>query len=134
MIKPVLLLFCNMAGNKCWRRKRRWLITKAIIKKLLIYVNRCLRNILGISWPNIISNDNLWQKTNQENVHMEIKRSKYRWLIHILRKPLNAPSIFVLLLNLQRNRLRGKLRTTWRRNVFDETTPVTSNGLVHPIL
>lgn len=31
-------------------------------------------NVLGMWWPNIISNNNLWQQIKQDNVDTEIKK------------------------------------------------------------
>jgi len=49
-------------------------------------VNRCLRYILRIWWPNIISNKDLWKVTREEVINLEIRKRKYRWIGHTLRK------------------------------------------------
>jgi hypothetical protein len=49
-------------------------------------LNNCLRCILNIRWPEKISNKDLWQKTNQPPVEEELKRRKWRWIGHTLRK------------------------------------------------
>jgi hypothetical protein len=49
-------------------------------------VNRCLRYILRIWWPNIISNKDLWKVTGQEHINLEIRKRKFRWIGHTLRK------------------------------------------------
>ena len=41
-------------------------------------VNRCLRYILRIWWPNIISNKGLWKVTGQEDINVEIRKRKFR--------------------------------------------------------
>lgn len=41
-------------------------ITTTILNKLQAFINRCLRHLLGIYWPNIISNANMWELTKQE--------------------------------------------------------------------
>jgi hypothetical protein len=52
----------------------------ACVKSVLLYgcelqafVNRCLRNILGIWWPQIISNKELSERTGQSKIDVEIK-------------------------------------------------------------
>ncbi|RUS82525.1 hypothetical protein EGW08_009697 [Elysia chlorotica] len=53
-----------------------WRVTKTNSKKIQGFTNRCLRNILGIHWPEVISNEELWEKTRQTPVETEImKRS-----------------------------------------------------------
>jgi len=49
-------------------------------------VNRCLRFILRIWWPNIISNKDLFKATGQEDINLEIRKRKFRWIGHTLRK------------------------------------------------
>jgi hypothetical protein len=50
------------------------------------FVNRCLIYILRIWWLNIISNKDLWKITGQEDINLEIKKRKFRWIGHTLRK------------------------------------------------
>ena len=42
--------------------------------------------MLRIWWPNIISNKNLWKVTGQEDINLEIRKRKYRWIGHTLKK------------------------------------------------
>jgi len=49
-------------------------------------VNRCLRYILRIWWQYIISNKDLWKVTVQEDINIEIRKRKFRWIGHTLRK------------------------------------------------
>ncbi|VDP81586.1 unnamed protein product [Schistosoma mattheei] len=42
-----------------------WRTTKAVIKKIQVFINSCPRKILPIRWPNTISNNLLWERTNQ---------------------------------------------------------------------
>jgi hypothetical protein len=50
------------------------------------YFNQCLRYILRIWWPNIISNKDLWRVTGQEDIYLEIRKRKFKWISHTLRK------------------------------------------------
>lgn len=109
-IKPILLY-----GSETW------MTTEDLKKKLQTFINRCLRNIVGVWWPNRISNEELWQRTGQESIMKEIKKRKYGWLGHTLRKPRNTPSHSVLDWNPQGKRSRGRPRATWRRTVSEET-------------
>ena len=64
-VKSVLLY-----GSETWR------ITAASMKVIQVFLNRCLRNIIGIKWPIKISNQNLWQRTKQEPVTRTITTRK----------------------------------------------------------
>jgi len=74
-VKSVLLYGCET-----------WLVTNEIQRKIQTFVNGCLRFILRIWWPNIISNKDLWKATGQEDINLEIKKRKFRWIGHTLRK------------------------------------------------
>ncbi|VDP56064.1 unnamed protein product [Schistosoma margrebowiei] len=74
-VKTVLLY-----GAETWRT-----IT-AIIKKVQVFINSCLRKILNIHWPDIISNSLLWERTNQLPAEDEIRKRRWKWIEHTLRK------------------------------------------------
>ena len=50
------------------------------------FINRCLRNILRIWWPNKIRNEELWARTKQLPTTTQIKQRKWKWIGHTLRK------------------------------------------------
>ena len=75
-VKSVLLY-----GSETWR------LTKKIITQLQTFINRRLRYILGVWWPRKISNEELWQCTQQERIEVTIRRRKWQWIGHTLRKP-----------------------------------------------
>ncbi|VDP63732.1 unnamed protein product [Schistosoma curassoni] len=70
-------------GEKTWRN------TKAIIQKIQVFINNCLRKILQISWPDTISNNQLWERTNQIPVEEEIRKKHWKCIGHTLRKAPN---------------------------------------------
>jgi hypothetical protein len=45
---------------------------------IVLYINR--------RWPDMISNKNLWNVTNQQPMGNRIKERKWRWIGHTLRK------------------------------------------------
>ena len=67
-------------------RCETWLVTNEIQCKIQTFVNRCLRYIYRIWWPNIISYKDLWKVTGQEDINLEIRKRKFRWIGHTLRK------------------------------------------------
>ena len=74
-VKSVLLYGCET-----------WIVTNEIQRKIQTFVNRCLRYTLRICWPNIISNKDLWKATGQEDINLEIRKRKFIWIGHTLRK------------------------------------------------
>ena len=106
-VKSVLLY-----GSETWR------LTKKIITQLQTFINRRLRYILGVWWPRKISNKELWQRTQQERIEVTIRKRKWRWIGHTLRKPASNITHLSLEWNPQGVRLRG--RPSWRRTIQQE--------------
>lgn len=110
-VKSVLLYGCTT-----------WKVTATITSKLQVFINRCLRRILRIFWPNTISNEDLWRKTGQVDIGTLIRRRKWEWIGHTLRKPDDNIAKKALRWNpiTQSGRTAGRPRQTWRRTVDAE--------------
>ena len=108
-VKSVLLY-----GAETWR------MTRKNISKLQAWTNKKLRYILGIWWPRRITNEDLWRRTKQEELEITIKRRKWRWIGHTLRKPPESITRQALEWNPQGHRRRGRPRHTWRRTMNEE--------------
>ena len=108
-IKTILLYGCET-----------WKTTKHLVNKIQVFTNTCLRQILKIRWPEKITNTALWEKTNQTPMESELKKRKWCWIGHTLRKPAHSITRQALQWNPQGKRKVGKPRYTWRRNVQAE--------------
>ena len=97
-----------------------WCVTKTSTKNLQTFTNRCLRNILNIRWLEVVSNEELWNKAKQTHIKMEIKKRKWGWIGHTLRKPVYNISRQALEWNPQGNRKVGHPKQTWRQSTKDE--------------
>jgi len=64
-----------------------WRVTRSISKKLQIFTYQCLRRIIKIYWPEKISDRELWARTKQDWIPVEIARCKWNWIGHTSRKP-----------------------------------------------
>jgi hypothetical protein len=106
IVKPILLY-----GAETWRT------TVAIMKKIQVFINTCLRKILHIHWPVTISNQELWQRSKQLPAEGEIRKRRWRWIGHTLRKPASSITRQALTWNPQGKRKRGRPRNTWRREL-----------------
>ena len=105
-IKSVLLY-----GSETWR------LTKALLSEVQSFLNKRLRQILSIFWPNVITNEELWARTGQEHVETTIKRRKWKWIGHTLRKVPNNATCMAMEWNPQGRRSRGRPKQSWRRTV-----------------
>ena len=101
-------------GSETWR------ITKVSIRKGQVFINKCLRRILRIWWPEKISNEDLWRVTDQEPVEWIVSRRKWTWIGHTLRKPKDHITRQALTWNPSGKRRRGRPKKTWRRCVEED--------------
>ena len=108
-MKSVLLY-----GSETWR--------EAVTSKKCIqtFVNKCLRNILNIRWPNTISNKELWRRTQQQPISQTIRSRKLRWVGHTLRKTETNITKQALEWNPQGHRKQGRPKNTWLRGLHTE--------------
>ena len=105
-VKSVLLY-----GSETWRE------TKTLSKRLLVFIQSCLRQILHIRWSDHVTNETVLQRTAQEPITTTIKRRKWRWVGHALRKDQNSISRRALDWNPQGHRKRGRPSATWKRSL-----------------
>ena len=89
-------------------------------RRIQTFINRCLRRILQIRWPETISNEDLWEQTRQKPIEIQIKTRKWRWIGHTLRKTEGAVEKQALDWNPQGARRRGRPRITWKRSIAEE--------------
>ncbi|VDO57002.1 unnamed protein product [Schistosoma margrebowiei] len=115
-VKAVLLY-----GAKTWRT------TTATIKKVQVFINSCLCKILDIHWPDTISNSLLWEKTNQPTSEEEIRKGRWKWIGHPLRKSSNCITRQALTWNTEGKRKRGRPKNTLRREIEADMKRMNNN-------
>ncbi|XP_022806441.1 uncharacterized protein LOC111343517 [Stylophora pistillata] len=101
-------------GSETWR------ITKATSNKLQCFVNKCLRSMMDVHLPEVIRNEDLCARTDQERIDIQIRRHKWGWIGHSLRKPSSNVTRHALRWNPQGKRKQGRPRNSWRRAVDKE--------------
>ena len=115
-IKSVLLY-----GAESWKGNKNG------YSKLQTFINKCLRKILRVYWPNKITNKELWKRTNQEPVEIEILKRKWCWIGHTLRKDERDITKESLEWNPQGARKKGRPVNTWRRTVHREAKEMSKS-------
>ena len=95
-------------------------IYKALTNKIQVFINRSLRRIFRIRWYDKMSNVELWKATDQELAEVLLKRRRWTWIGHTLRKPRDNIPRRALQWNPQGQRNRGRPKNTWRRGVEQE--------------
>jgi len=74
---------------------------------------------MNINWTDKITKEELWRITHQKSKEYYIKRRKWNWIGHTLRKETGAIEKTALDWNPQGYRRRGRPKRTWRRTVED---------------
>ena len=105
-VKSILLY-----GSETWRE------TRSLMKQVQVFINKWLRQIVGIRWPEKISNNELWERTGQEPIQVNIKKRRWKWIGHTLRKDNNSIVRQVLEWNPWGTRKRGRPKNTWRHDL-----------------
>lgn len=108
-VKSVLLY-----GSESWKESKR------CFAKLQTFHNKCLRIICRIFWPNKIANKDLWRLTNEEKIEATIKKRRWKWIGHTLRKTNESITRQALDYNIEGKRKVGRPRNTWKRTVQRE--------------
>jgi len=83
-----------------------------------------LRKILRIFWLDQITNNELWKRTKQPRIDLQIRKRKWGWLGHTLPKPIDDITRQGLEWNPQGKRGRGRPKNAWRRTVLEEAKGV----------
>ena len=126
-LKTKIKIFNSNVKSVLLYGSETWFLTTRLESNLQVFVNKCLKRILNVFWPNTISNEELWQKTNQKKITDQIKTRKFRWLGHTLRKQQDDITKQALRWNPQGQRRRGRPRLTWRRKLEKELKELNLN-------
>ncbi len=73
LVKSVLIYGCET-----------WKINKKDDAKFDTFLFKCLRRILKIRWPYIVSNNDILKKTGEKRISEEVKIKRWRWIGHVL--------------------------------------------------
>ena len=79
LVKPVLFY-----GSVTWK------INEGDSRKLDTFFVKCLRRILQIRWPYVVSNRDILAKTKLKTISTEVKLRRWKWVGHILRMDKNS--------------------------------------------
>lgn len=79
-----------------------------------------LRRILRVFWPSSISNKDLLQQINQDDMRRILKTWCWRWVEHVLRKNSTSITRTAMRWTPAGKQKRGRPRTAWHRTVEEE--------------
>jgi len=119
-VKTKLKLFRTLVKSVLTYGCETWKINKKDDNKLDTFLFKCLRRILKIRWPYIISNNDILKRTGERRISEEVKIKRWRWIGHVLRMDDNHNCRTALTWKPEGKRRVGRPRTTWRRTVEGE--------------
>ncbi|VDO49645.1 unnamed protein product [Schistosoma margrebowiei] len=88
-----------MYGAETWRT------STTIIKHVQVFINNCLHKIFKIDWL-------FWERTNQLRAEEEIRKRRWKWIGHTLRKLPNCITRQALTWDPEGKRKRGRRKNT----------------------
>ncbi|CAH8528359.1 unnamed protein product [Schistosoma rodhaini] len=94
-----------------------------------MFINSCLRKILRIRWPDTINNNLLWERTNQIPVEEEIRKKRWKWIGHTLRRAANCVTRQALTWNPEDQKRRGRPKNTLRREIETDIKGMNKNWI-----
>ncbi len=99
-------------GSQTWR------LTKELKRKLRIAQRRMERRMLGITWRDKKRASWIRQQTKVEDIQMTIKKKKWTWAEHVMRKCDNRWTTRVTKWQLRNGRRNhGRQRVIWRDEI-----------------
>lgn len=106
----------NITGSQrvltsCLEILWKWLLSLSLFLNQ-VFVNKCIRNIHWIRWPDTNSNADLWRKTNQQPLKTTIRTHKWNSSGHTLRK---QKKLHKFQWNPQGQQKVGRPTNTWCR-------------------
>jgi hypothetical protein len=101
-------------------------MTEKDMNKLSSFHNGCLRKILRIFWPTQITNQNLHERTKSTDMRTILKKYRWQWIGHVLRKPMNDIARVSLRWTPEGKRMKGRPTKTWRLTVEAELKEMDS--------
>lgn len=103
-VKSVLMYGCEM-----------WKVSKELTNRLQVFIIHCLRKILRMLWPVVITNNDLLEQCNKTEIGLKKRKQKSNWIGHTLRRPANNISRMALDWNPQGRQQRGRPKSSWKR-------------------
>ena len=97
-----------------------WKMSEGDTRKLDTFQFTCMRRIIKIRWPYVVSNEDLMKRTETKRVSTEIKIRRWKWIGHVLRMERNSHCRTALTWQPEGKRRQGRPRTTWHRTVENE--------------
>ena len=91
-----LTMTVNVSNQEVYSSNRERNMENKINKMIDVFHRRCVRSILGISWRDHITNDEVMARYAQMALHDSVATRRRRFVGHILRLPTTRPASLAL--------------------------------------
>ncbi|GFS01928.1 endonuclease-reverse transcriptase [Elysia marginata] len=99
-----------MYGCETWSR------TKGDENKIDVFQSRCLRQILRVKWSDRITNSKVLETARMETISCIIRKRRWKYIGHILRKEADSDCITALTWAPEGNRRQGRPQNHLEKN------------------
>ena len=105
-----------------------WCMNNKISEEIDSFHRKQLRYAIGIRYPKIVTNVDLYAITKVEQWSKTIKRRRLNWLGHMMRLPQDTPARLALDEHLRpTHNKRGRPKTTWIRTIKNDLNIINLN-------
>ena len=116
-----LCLYTSVVIPTAIYARETWKTTEKTRRMLDVFNRRCLRNILGISWKDHVTNADLLHRTGMMNLQDIVADRRRRFIGHILRLPLSRPASTALQwIPEGGNKPKGRPKKTWQDTLRED--------------
>ena len=107
-------MFNAYIGGTFLYNSELWTLTQTQSNTIDSIQRKFLRKILQLTWPKIISNEKLYEKTEQKPWSETVKKRMFRWLGHLMRMDKATPARRALDEFIKKGRRPvGRPKETW---------------------
>ena len=98
-----------------------WSMTAANMKKLEAAHHKWLRRILGITWRDMVTNEEVRKRTGMGKIEDTLRKSRLRWFGHMHRTDTNRlPKQVLHWTPREGKRRRGRPRKNWNSTIVED--------------
>ncbi|XP_064646185.1 uncharacterized protein LOC135499369 [Lineus longissimus] len=109
-----------------------WTPTAKLEQEIDAFQRTLLRKLLGIRWPQRISNEDLNKKTQLEPWSQDTKRRRLSWFGHLLRLSEDTPARKALAESMRTiKKPRGRPKLTWLKLIYQDLKLQPNHDIQH---
>ncbi len=125
-LKTKIRLFKSHLESVFLYNSELWTVTKSIENQINVFQRNLLKKILKINWPDKISNEDLYKKTELTEWSLVVKQRRLSWYGHLMRLPDDTPAKLALAeAEVYARKPKGGQKTTWLNLIKKDISELT---------